>query len=156
MQTGRVLLVNSFDDRHAYAQLLRAQGHAAVEAATPEDALLFLAGGPAPDVVLTDITFVGSAIEGTSFITELRVRVDEATSIVVLTGYVRADDRSYARAAGADLFLMKPAVPAAVLLELHRALILRRSGRRLSWNWAARAASAPIAPANERRRARDY
>src|SRR5690349_4174296 len=115
MQTGRVLLVNSFDDRHAYARLLREQGHAVVEAATPEHALRCVADGPAPDVVLTDIVFGDSAIDGTSFITELRVRLDGATSIIVLTGYVRADDRSGAQAAGADLFLMKPAVPAAVL-----------------------------------------
>jgi hypothetical protein len=49
---------------------------------------------------------------------------------------------------------MKPAVPTAVLFEVQRALILRRSGRRLAWNWAPRPAVAPISPTFERRRAR--
>jgi CheY-like chemotaxis protein len=154
MKAGQVLLVNSFDDWHVYADLLQEQGHTVVEATMPEEALRFLAASDPPDVVLTDIVFVGSAIAGTSFIRELRLRVDGATSIVVLTRYMRADDRHEARAAGADLFLMKPAVPAAVLFEVQRALILRRGGRRLSWNWAARPAAAALSPAHERRRVR--
>ena len=154
MESGRVLLVNSFDDRHVYADLLHGHGHTVVEATIPEQALRFLAESRPPDVVLTDIVFVGSAVEGPSFIGDLRARVDGATSIVVLTGYVRADDRNHARAAGADLFLMKPVVPTAVLFEVHRALILRRGGRRLSWNWPAHPAAATIAPAHERRRVR--
>jgi CheY-like chemotaxis protein len=154
MHAGRVLLVNSFDDRDVYAALLNGHGHTVVEAATPEHALRILADGHAPDVVVTDIAFAGSAIAGTSFIADVRVRIDDATSIIVLSAYVRADDRSDARAAGADLFLMKPAVPTAVLFEVQRALILRRSGRRLAWNWAPRPAVAPISPTFERRRAR--
>jgi CheY-like chemotaxis protein len=154
MEAGRVLLVNSFDDRDIYADVLQEHGHTVIQAAMPEHALRFLADSAPPDVVLTDIVFGASAITGLSFISQARLRVDGATSIIVLTRYVRADDRSRARAAGADLFLIQPAAPAAVLFEVHRALILRRSGRRLSWNWPARPAAAAISPVLERRRVR--
>ena len=153
MDPGRVLFVNSFDGRQVYSDLLRDRGHAVVEATAPEEALRALADGESPDVVVTDIVFLRSAMPGASFLRELLTRLDSATSIVVLSGYARADDRDQARAAGADLFVMKPALPTAVLLEVQRALILRRGGRRLSWNWAARPAGAAIAPAQERRRA---
>src|SRR5689334_21342194 len=107
MQSATVLFVNSFDDRHVYTDVLRERGHTIIDAAVPEEALRCLALGTAPDVVVSDIVFIGSAISGPSFVRTLRDRVDDATSIVVLSGYMRADDRDQARAAGADLFVMK-------------------------------------------------
>src|SRR5262245_29847317 len=61
---------------------------------------------------------------------DLRRHIDDATSIIVLGG--NADPPERFRDSGADSFLS----PSADLLyEIHRALILRRSGRRLPWNW---------------------
>jgi CheY-like chemotaxis protein len=70
---------------------------------------------------------------------------------VVLSQYVRQADRETARAAGADTYLMRPALPSALVFDVQRALILRRSGRRLSWNWPKQA-TVTYPPALERRR----
>ena len=151
MNAGRVLFVNDVDDRQIYTNVLRDRGHFVIEATDPERALRVLDEDKPPDVVVTEIVF-GNGMPGASFIRELRTRLDLATSIIVLSRYVRADDRNQTRAVGADLFVTRPAAPAVVLLEVERALILRRGGRRLSWNWAARPAVAAIPPAHERRR----
>ena len=150
MESGTVLFVNSHDGCEVYLDLLRDRGHITLHATRPDDALRVLTRH-VPDVVVTDIVFAETTIEGLAFIRDVRVRVDEATSIVVLTRYVRAGDREGARAAGADLFVMTPAEPAAVLFEVQRALILRRGGRRLPWNWPRRPASVTLLPFGERR-----
>jgi CheY-like chemotaxis protein len=150
MERGTVLFVNSYDGVHTYLDLLRDRGHTTLHAARPEEALLLLTDH-VPDVVVTDIVFAQSATEGPALIRDIRARVDHATSIIVLSRYVRAADREDARVAGADLFLKTPAVPAAVLFEVHRALILRRGGRRLPWNWPRRPASVLVLPFGERR-----
>jgi len=63
-------------------------------------------------------------------LTELRRHVDHATSIIVVGRNEEAPERL--RTTGADSVLS----PSANLTyEIHRALILRRSGRRLPWNW---------------------
>ena len=147
---GIVLYVNNDDGREAYSNVLRERGLVVLEATRPEDALGLL-NIHQPDVIVTDMVFSDSPIDGSGFVREVRSRVDEATSIVVLSRYVRADDREQARAAGADLYLMRPALPTALLFEVQRALILRRSGRRLPWNWGHRPPSVPIPVKIERR-----
>ena len=141
--TSRVLLVDSFDDCDMYAEYLRGAGLAVVAAEAP-DAAIRLIGSSGCDVVITDLVFASGNRAGAPFIRELRDLVGDATSIIVISGYVRQEDREQARAAGADLFLIKPALPSAVLLEVRRALLLRQRGRRLAWNWRdlPRAASA--------------
>jgi hypothetical protein len=57
---------------------------------------------------------------------------DRATSIIVASV---PEERDAARNEGADSFLPNSAPAADLLYEIHRALILRRSGRRLPWNW---------------------
>jgi CheY-like chemotaxis protein len=151
MEGGIVLFVNSYESCQVYIDVLRERGHTTLHATGPEDALRLLKSHE-PDVVVTDIVFGPSTIEGPAFIRDVRLRVDDATSIVVLSQYVRADDREDARAAGADLFLMMPVVPTAVLFEVQRALILRRAGRRLSWNWPRRPASVGVSRGGDRRR----
>jgi DNA-binding response OmpR family regulator len=74
-----------------------------------------------------DVIVVRDPLEGES-LQELRRHGDSATSIIVVG---RVEERESARRLGADSFL--PAT-ADVLYEIHRALILRRSGRRLPWN----------------------
>jgi hypothetical protein len=61
-------------------------------------------------------------------------------------------DREAARSAGADLFLLGSALPSALVFEVHRALILRRTGRRLTWNWPRQIAASAPPPIVERRR----
>ena len=131
---GRVLLVDSFDDCDMYAEYLRVAGLVVLAAEAP-DAAIRLIGSGGCDVVITDLVFAKGDMAGAPFIRELRDLVGEATSIIVISGYVRQEDREEARAAGADLFLIKPALPSAVLLEVRRALLLRQRGRRLAWNW---------------------
>jgi len=82
----------------------------------------------APDVVVA----VLSGHDSPPIISSLRRLADYATSIIV--GSV-PEEREAARKAGADSFLLKSAPPADLLYEIRRALILRRSGRRLPWNW---------------------
>ena len=81
-----------------------------------------------PDVVVA----VLSDHDSPSIIPSLRDLADYATSIIVAAG---PDEREPARKAGADSFLLSSAEPGTLLYEIRRALILRRSGRRLSWNW---------------------
>jgi DNA-binding NarL/FixJ family response regulator len=150
MEGGTVLFVQTGDDRHPYVDALAEQQLMVVEVSGPDDALRWLTSS-APDVVVTDFVFTESRIAAPDFIHAVRRRVDTATSIVVLSRYVRATDRDRARAAGADLFVMKPALPSALVFEVRRALILRRSGRRLAWNWPPRAASVVPFPADRRR-----
>ncbi len=141
--TGTVLLVNSFDGREMYGDYLRANAILVRDADIPEKALDLL-DVVDPHVVVTDCVFKGSAYDGAVWLRTLRGRVDGATSIIVVSGFARWDDRDRARGAGADLYLVKPVLPAALLYEVRRALILRRSGRRLPWNWNDVAAPARI------------
>jgi DNA-binding response OmpR family regulator len=81
-----------------------------------------------PDVVVAVLPGHDSA----SIVPRLRALVDYATSIIVASVL---EEREAARKAGADSFLLNSAPPADLLYEIRRALILRRSGRRLPWNW---------------------
>lgn len=74
-----------------------------------------------------DVVVVSDPLENES-LQELRRHADYATSIII----VGRDDgeRDSARHSGADSFLL---ATADVLYEVHRALILRRSGRRIPW-----------------------
>ena len=141
----QVLVVNSFDDCDMYAEYLRDLGLTVHAAPAPEQGLDLVATVGC-DVVITDYVFARSTMSGASFIRELRSRVDAATSIIVIAGCVRLEDRKEARQSGADLFLIKPALPSAVLFEVRRALVLRRKGRRLVWNWHDLPEAAPHAP----------
>ena len=82
----------------------------------------------APDVIVA----VLAAHESPSILRELRGLADHATSIIAASV---PEQREAARKAGADSFLLKSAPPSDLLYEIRRALILRRSGRRLPWNW---------------------
>lgn len=81
----------------------------------------------APDVVVAVLT----GHDSLTVVDDLRGLADHATSIIVVAG---PDEREAARTRGADSFLLHPARPEDLLYEIHRALILRRSGRRLPWN----------------------
>jgi DNA-binding response OmpR family regulator len=131
---GNVLLVNSYDERAMYGEFLRHHRLAVADFPRPEEALASL-DGHFPDVIVTDLVFVDSALDGPAFIRTLRSRLDAATSILVVSGYGRQEDGERARAAGADLFLIKPVLPRDILYEVRRALSRRGDGHRLQWNW---------------------
>jgi DNA-binding NarL/FixJ family response regulator len=73
-----------------------------------------------------------SGHDSPSIVPGLRRLADYATSIIVASVL---EEREAAREAGADSFLLNSAPPTDLLHEIRRALILRRSGRRLPWNW---------------------
>jgi DNA-binding response OmpR family regulator len=131
---GSVVLVSSYDERAMYGEFLRDHRLVVDDFARPEEAIAFL-DHSVPDVIVTDFVFVGSEVDGPSFIRSLRVRLDEATSIVVVSAFGRQEDGERARAAGADRFLIKPVLPRDVVYEVRRALARRWDGRRLQWNW---------------------
>jgi DNA-binding response OmpR family regulator len=81
-----------------------------------------------PDVVVAVLSGRDSAL----IVSGLRGQADYATSIIVAAA---PEEREAARTAGADSFLLNSASPGDLLYEIRRALILRRSGRRLPWNW---------------------
>jgi DNA-binding response OmpR family regulator len=109
---------------------------------TPEDALDLL-NRQAPDVIVTELVFARRSMTGPTFIQTARRIVDDATSIIVVSGFVRFEDREVAREAGADLFLTKPALPRDVLYQIRRALAAKIDGGRLSWNWTQPPADPP-------------
>jgi DNA-binding response OmpR family regulator len=148
---GHVLLVNSFDDREMYAEYLRDAG-LLVHAVSDPAVALGLLPAISCDVAITDLVFAPCALSGAAFTRELRARLDPSTSIIVVSGCVRLEDREEARLAGADLFLIKPALPSAVLFEVRRALTLRKQGRRVEWNWRDLPPSASLVPSRRRRR----
>src|SRR5207249_4021439 len=92
----------------------------------------------------TDINFLDWPRDATAFIRNLRTQVDDSTSIIVVSGRVREEDRQDARNGGADFYLIKPALPADVLADVKRALSLRRQGERLTWNWVPSIGEPPV------------
>jgi DNA-binding response OmpR family regulator len=122
---GTVLLLNTSGSPLADVDLLRANGLIVHHCRELPKALHQLEQQP------TDVIFVVSDRSSSeSTITQLRDRADHATSIIVASA---PGERDAVRSAGADSFLSSTVKPADVLYEIHRALILRRSGRRLSW-----------------------
>jgi DNA-binding response OmpR family regulator len=121
---GTTLLLDSQGSRSECAEYLRANGLLVYEAARLEDALEQV------DRIDPDVLVVGPTT-GASAIRELRTRVDHATSIIVIAD---VDDCEQARDAGADSVVVPSALPSEILYEVRRALILRRSGRRLPWS----------------------
>jgi CheY-like chemotaxis protein len=134
MPRSAVLVATSRDDRETYLQYCRRKGLAAAGAGRPEEALSVLEK-TTPVVVVTDIVFPGSPIDGKAFIRTLRQRLDPLTSIIVMSGYAREEDREGARRSGADAYLIQPTPPEELLNRIRAALALRRRGRRLPWNW---------------------
>jgi len=116
---GTVVLLGGHGSNAVYAEHLRANGLLVYEATSPTDVQAL-----APEVIVT----VFSGDSSPSAIRELRSWVDHATSIIVASS---PEDRQAAHDAGADSVMLMPALPGEILYEVQRALILRRSGRRL-------------------------
>src|SRR5258705_9381989 len=114
---GRILLVTPYDERGMYGEFLRHHRVQVDDFERPADALALLDAGASPDVVVADFVFIGIDMDGPSVVRAIRQRVDEATSIIVVSGFGRREDGERARAAGADRFLIKPILPRDMLYE---------------------------------------
>jgi CheY-like chemotaxis protein len=64
--------------------------------------------------------------------------------IIIICGLFREEDREPFRAAGADRYLLKPALHELAWHEVKQAVTLRRGGRRLPWNWSKKSAKASL------------
>jgi CheY-like chemotaxis protein len=130
-----VLVVDSSDGGPMYAEFLRSRGFTAWEVATPEQALNRLRTH-IPDVVVTDLAFEKSGFDGPAFIRDLRhMPALRNTPVIVVSGFVRVEDRLRARDAGANLFLIKPCLPDDLATQVNDAVATAREGRAIVWNW---------------------
>ena len=125
-----------------YGEYLRHHRLEVDRCGTPEDALDLL-NRQRPDVIVTELVFARRNMTGPAFIQTTRRTVDNVTSIIVVSGFVRFEDREVAREAGADLFLPKPALPRDVLYQIRRARAAKIDGARLLWNWTQPPADPP-------------
>ena len=134
-----VLIVDSFDGRDMYAEYFASKG-LTVRTAVSSDHALRLLNTVTPSVIVSDLVFLHNRIDAWSFISVIRSRPEfELTSIIVVSGYVREEDREQARQCGADLFLIKPCLPQTLLGHVERALVSCRQGSRLKVDWTSRA-----------------
>ena len=106
-----LLLVHTdSDDRAMYAEYLRREGFDVHEAGTTDSALALI---PEAMAVITGLLVPGS-IGAVEFIGRVR-RESSATAIVVVTADAASEHGEQARAAGADVVLLKPCLPETLL-----------------------------------------
>jgi len=113
------------DTRELYAEYLRVSGYRVVEVRTAADAL---ARAGRADVLVTGIS-LGADAEGFALVRELRAAAGPRTRIIVLTSYAFSATRDEAIAAGADVFLVKPCLPEALVQQLRRLLAFTASSK---------------------------
>ena len=132
----RVLVVDSYrDEGEMYAEYLRSLGALVQYVRTPEEALPLLASQP-PVVIVSDMVFSGSKYDGPAFIRVVRSRPACAlTNCIIVSGYPRLADRERARAAGVDLFLVKPCPLELLRRYIARAVSAYDRNQRADWNW---------------------
>ena len=121
----RVLIVNGFDGRRMYASFLEHKGLVVCEATEPRTALREIPRFH-PDVLITDYVFPGTTMDGPAFIERVRNHPRRAQPpIVVVSGYTRPEDERRARAAGEDVFVVKPCLPTELLAHIARSVEIR-------------------------------
>lgn len=111
-QALRVLVVD--DDRdtvESFADILRAMGHAAAMALTP-DAAIELAQSERPDVVFVDIGMPG--MDGWELAGRLRSLGGHRLRLIAVTGRGEPEDHVRSRRAGFDAHVAKPLDPELV------------------------------------------
>lgn len=117
-----------------YAEFLRSKHLEVRHARSPELALQALDARP-PAVVVIDVAWTGATLSG-EFIAMVRARPwCRDVAIIVVSGWSRVGDRLAARDAGADVFLVKPALPEQVLEYVVAALDGDAGRTNLAWNW---------------------
>ena len=124
---GTILLIDAGTSSSADIDLMRANGLLVHQCGSLSEAVTRIRQD-APDVVVVRLPADASQ----SVLPALREAADYATSIIVSADPAARDA---SRDAGADAFLPSSVPLTDLLYEIHRALILRRSGRRLPRNW---------------------
>ena len=131
---GSILLVGEDDAFPMYAEYLRHRGLHATVHTSPAEALMELVQ-LSPAVIVTELAFGQDPRRGCEFIATLRQHPSGRTAaVIVVTGFVRAQDAALARQCGADQFFAKPLVPDALGGAIEEALASLRSGQRPPWN----------------------
>ena len=132
-----VLIVNSYrDEGEMYAEYLRSTGAFVEYARRPEEALPRLRSRP-PAVIIADMVFQGSKYDGPAFVHEVRaLSTCATTNCIIVSAFARASDRERARAAGADLFLVKPCPLGELRRHVARAVSAYEHDTRTEWNWS--------------------
>ena len=121
-----MLVVDDYDDaREMYAESLMGCGFRVAVAANGLQAIE-LAQRLSPDVILMDLSLPGlDGWEATR-----RLKADARTMhipVVALTGHAMTSALDRAREAGCDRFVVKPALPDAVVQEIRQALLKKPS-----------------------------
>ena len=132
-----VVIVDSYrDEGEMYAEYLRSTGAFVEYVRTPEEALPRLRSRP-PAVIVADMVFQGSNYDGPAFVHEVRaLSTCATTNCIIVSGFPGASDRQRARAAGADLFLVKPCLLEELRWHIARALSAYERNTRAEWNWS--------------------
>jgi CheY-like chemotaxis protein len=121
-QPGNTLLVVEDNEvaREGLAAVLRRHGYAVALAANGQEALDYLAGNPAPNLILLDMLM--PVLDGWRFLEQLKQsgRLG-AAPIVVTTGTVLT--REWARDHGCAGFVKKPIDADPLLEEIRRCLV---------------------------------
>ena len=114
----RILLIHAArDDREMYAEYLAAERFRVTEASTTDEAMPLIAQA---DAVVTGLLVPG-AVEPTQMIADIRMNpLTAAKPIIVVTGCAYSDKLQQARAAGADVVLLKPCLPNELLEHVKR------------------------------------
>jgi two-component system chemotaxis response regulator CheY len=131
-----VLIVDSYlDEAEMYAEYLRSLGALVHCVRTPEEAMPLLTSDP-PVVIVADMVFRGSKYDGPAFMRVVRsMPACARTNCIIVSGYPRLADRERARAAGADLYLVKPCPPDVLRRHIARAVSAHDRNQRAEWNW---------------------
>ena len=137
---GLVLLVGEDDAFAMYAEYLRFRGVEADWRPSPAEALGDLSR-LRPAIIISELVFGGRVENGCVFIQAIRDHPAAREAIIlIVTGYVRAEDAALARTCGADQYFAKPLLPDALTHAVEEAFDALRSKRRPTWNWRDRPA----------------
>ncbi len=119
-QGARVLVV---DDEHAIrrivARALTREGLEVIEAPTADQAVRVAREGPAPDLLLTDVTLPDRP--GTELARELRGSMP-GLRVLYMSGYPLAEEDEHLPFEGRPSFIGKPFTPAEIVAAVSRAL----------------------------------
>jgi len=149
--TPWVLIVNIVDGVQRLADRLRADG-LKVSAAIAVEEVFSVLERLTPSAIIVDVPLAAAAHEDASFIGALRQRLlSDEIPIIVISPYRRSEDREHMRRAGANVFLQKPVLFEHLIREVRLAVLARREGRHLTWNWSKRADQTADRPDRERR-----
>jgi CheY-like chemotaxis protein len=120
-QTGKMLLVVEDNEvaREGLAAILRREGYAVALATDGQQALDYLVGNPAPDLILLDMLM--PVLDGWHFLDQLR-RSGRLGSVPILVTTGTILTQEWARDHGCAGFIKKPIDAESLLEEIRRCL----------------------------------